>query len=776
MGALHPWLRLQLLALLRCVRSSRLQRSGANMSEPAVPLSGSSSEPTAAAAPLPASERMDLEAATESAASADPPSEPAAPTAPAAPTQATDPAAPAASPDDPNLSEYERRRKENIAANARALAALGLDQASFKRPRSEEPKPRAPRAVVQKTRISYRHHGLDADAAEEEVNTALAAAAAVLRRPPSEQAADGEAPRAPRAAKPVLTEEQRLSLASAQGWMSKMREHFRPLLSEYNLMATMQRVNELASGVGIELARLDRPVFEGRAISISDDLVALRQEAKAYADFDQGGWRLNHPIGKLIQFQQVLFNEAAPGQDATGSSSSADGSSSATAAWLSVGAEVEVTMVDEALYGARYAGRVLTLEAGKAHVEFSELEEEDQEGVPLKEWHPCNLLRPPPPIAHGWECFIKVGASCELWHEGAWWEATVMERVRLEDGADGLSVQATLFPDVKAEVGFELLRPRWAFVDGTEWLALPPLGFKVPLGTVEHTVTEESGGAALVAKRAQASAAARAEKLAAKKEREEKKKAREEAKAARLAAKARARFGGSLRGLIVKALKAGNEQRLAIVAYVAEHENEVAGKADRDSVVTVLGKEKNHGDNARWVQNGTSYQLTAVGIAGMPGDNEDAQPAAAGHFDVPLDDDDDAAEEEQEAAEGEAAAAAAAAAARWPPGELVWARIRGYPAWPATVCAPPRGVLKPKPGGVWVNFLGTHDCAECPEPQISAWNERKPSLPTKRTLHASYQKAMAEAESLLATETAPVDEPADANDDGAVVAPGEAEA
>ena len=37
-------------------------------------------------------------------------------------------------------SEYERRRKENIAANARALAALGLDNASLKRARPEQPK------------------------------------------------------------------------------------------------------------------------------------------------------------------------------------------------------------------------------------------------------------------------------------------------------------------------------------------------------------------------------------------------------------------------------------------------------------------------------------------------------------------------------------------------------------------------------------------------------------------------------------------------------------
>ena len=43
--------------------------------------------------------------------------------------------------------------------------------------------------------------------------------------------------------------------------------------------------------------------------------MALRQEAKAFADFDIGGWRLNHPIGKMIQFQEVLFNEV-PDADA----------------------------------------------------------------------------------------------------------------------------------------------------------------------------------------------------------------------------------------------------------------------------------------------------------------------------------------------------------------------------------------------------------------------------------------------------------------------------
>ena len=94
-----------------------------------------------------------------------------------------------------------------------------------------------------------------------------------------------------------------------------MKEHYRPMLSEINLRATMQRVEELASGIGVELRGLEAPAFEGRAVRISDDLVALRQEAKAFADFDIGGWRLNHPIGKMIQFQEVLFNEV-PDADA----------------------------------------------------------------------------------------------------------------------------------------------------------------------------------------------------------------------------------------------------------------------------------------------------------------------------------------------------------------------------------------------------------------------------------------------------------------------------
>jgi len=203
------------------------------------------------------------------------------------------------------LSEYEEQRLRNISQNQEILAKLGLDETTLKRARGEEPRqPRAPRPrlKMQKTRLSFRHHGLQPDAKDEEVDSAMQAAVAGPSRASAPQdprqvlpagSCPQAGPRLPRPAVPELTAEQRGSLAAAQGWISKMREHFRPTLSELNLRTTMQRVEDLASGIGVELRGLEVPAFEGRAVSISDDLIALRQEAKAYADYDVGGWRLN---------------------------------------------------------------------------------------------------------------------------------------------------------------------------------------------------------------------------------------------------------------------------------------------------------------------------------------------------------------------------------------------------------------------------------------------------------------------------------------------------
>ena len=105
---------------------------------------------------------------------------------------------------------------------------------------------------------------------------------------------------------------QRAHLADASGWLAQMSEHFHGRLSDFNHAKVMRHAEELASGAGIQLPGLGERVFEGRPIHISDDLVALREEARAFARWDVGGWRLNHPIGKLIKFQQLLYSSSHP--------------------------------------------------------------------------------------------------------------------------------------------------------------------------------------------------------------------------------------------------------------------------------------------------------------------------------------------------------------------------------------------------------------------------------------------------------------------------------
>ncbi len=446
------------------------------------------------------------------------------------------------------------------------------------------------------------------------------------------------------------------------------------------------------------------------------------------------------PIGKMIAFQQVLFNEA-PG--AAGAAAADDST------WLRVGAEVEVLMNDEDLYGSRYVAAVLEIEEGRAHCEFVEFFEDDEGTARLKEWHPCNALRPVPPTARDWQVRLRAGSPCEVLHEGGWYEALVIDRVKLEGGADGFSVQAVLFPEIKQETDGGGLRPRWAFVDGTDWLALPPLGFKLPLGTAEYTVTEASGGGALrsteaMAARAAAKAEREAEKAAAKAKRAAQKAAREAAAKQAAINRARARAEGGLPGLILRALRAGHAHRDAIVAWVAEHGEGCSMKTSRDAVVTCLGKEP-HKEGARWTQEGEWYQL----CAGSGADNADAAAAADGDEEEQALPQAAPTEEETPAGTGGAprpTGAAAEVAAPWPVGEVVWARMRGYPAWPAVTSEPPYGKPDAKPGDVWVLFLGTHDHSWA---EVSAWSDRKPSVPGKRSLQASYRKALLEAQAAL---------------------------
>ena len=111
----------------------------------------------------------------------------------------------------------------------------------------------------------------------------------------------------------ALTEEQRQTLASAEGWLSAMREYFREKLSDPNLRNVMKVAERLASGAGSRCHTKHDGVFcEGRPITMATDFEALRREANAWLhpDDDPGhGWRLDHPIGKCMLFQRHLYEQ-----------------------------------------------------------------------------------------------------------------------------------------------------------------------------------------------------------------------------------------------------------------------------------------------------------------------------------------------------------------------------------------------------------------------------------------------------------------------------------
>ena len=548
-------------------------------------------------------------------------------------------------------SEYERKRRENMRQNAAALAALGLDDESTrlqerKRPRAE-PRERKERAIQPKQKTSLRAAGVGADASAEEVEAAVAAAAAAaggaVERATREGVAvapvagpSGGTPR-PRATGAQLSDEQRAAqrahLADASGWLAQMSEHFHGRLSDFNHAKVMRHAEELASGAGIQLPGLGERVFEGRPIHISDDLVALREEARAFARWDVGGWRLNHPIGKLIAFQQELY------ADVDGDPATAGGEAGAPA-WLRVGAAVEVAMDEAELRGSRFTATVIAVDAERAEVEYDELFEDEAGTAKLREWQRFAVVRPPPPVLSGFMHKLRPGTMCELWHDGGWWEVAVIDRKKGSGGGLALEVESPLYNEVKQEkAGSEVLRPRWALVprrkgeaeakaDGdasVDWLAMAPFGFKLPWGTTAH----ELGPAdlpigALSAERAaalEARAAAKAEKAAAAAAAAEAKAAaKEEKAAARAAAQAEAeaakaeRAAAALPWRCVLAMRAGKKSRDDIVAFL---QADGQPTADRGHIVTVLGKEPKMAE-PRWTQSGEAYKLTKHGKSYTP--------------------------------------------------------------------------------------------------------------------------------------------------------------
>ncbi|KAL9675442.1 hypothetical protein QQ045_003644 [Rhodiola kirilowii] len=76
---------------------------------------------------------------------------------------------------------------------------------------------------------------------------------------------------------------------------------------------------------------------------------------------------------------------------------------------------------------------------------------------------------------------------------------------------------------------------------------------------------------------------------------------------------------------------------------------------------------------------------------------------------------------------GKAPSAAAAAAARqnWKVGDLVLAKVKGFPAWPATISEPEKWGYKPDNKKVLVFFFGTNQIAFCSHVDVEPFTEEK---------------------------------------------------
>ena len=227
-----------------------------------------------------------------------------------------------------DLSDYELERLKKIAENKRMLVALGLETEA-------EQMRFAPKSTKQ----------------------ASASAASMKQDAAKKQKAEPER----------LTEAQRAALSRAHQWMERFEVWLRGQVSQLNADTTMKRVEELASGRGVYLHGYGL-AFEGRAVSIADDLVALKDEAASKFGVsrgngaDKGGWHLNHPIGKLILFQQYLFSSSVGVSDGGLASLESPDAPSARPAWLHQGARVEVLMHDDGLHGSRYTATVVSVD------------------------------------------------------------------------------------------------------------------------------------------------------------------------------------------------------------------------------------------------------------------------------------------------------------------------------------------------------------------------------------------------------------------------------
>lgn len=230
----------------------------------------------------------------------------------------------------PGKSEYEMERDRTIRANNEALNSIfGLSWAHRKEPSAEEAAAAAlereakkAERLEKKLALAQSHRRLSSRLASRPVKTLSAGAEAASRRVEFEERWDRpEPPRASsgrgssrKAVKDIveLTPAQRASLGVAENWLEDMEAWLRPTHSDDNLRTVMRVVRLLAAGAGVATgpSNGNRVFLPSAPVDMTTDLVALRAEANAFLppENDPGhGWRLNHPIGKLLLFQTTLL-------------------------------------------------------------------------------------------------------------------------------------------------------------------------------------------------------------------------------------------------------------------------------------------------------------------------------------------------------------------------------------------------------------------------------------------------------------------------------------
>mmetsp|Transcript_11539 Transcript_11539/g.19397 ORF Transcript_11539/g.19397 Transcript_11539/m.19397 type:complete len:483 (+) Transcript_11539:13-1461(+) len=233
-------------------------------------------------------------------------------------------------------SAYEIQRENTIRCNQEMLRSLGLlGPTMVQEATARSPEEEAAAVAARKAKALERAAQLVDAQANKRLSSRLAAkprpalAESAIAMQRAEATLAWERPEVPQRSHRLscshgrkgrkssvkeLTPEQRATLVEAEGWLSQMEVWFSNQLSEPNLRNVMKVVGHLASGRGV-VHPLSGALFrEGEPIDMQTDFVALRKEANEFLrpEDDAGhGWRLDHPIGKLILFQRHVYDREA---------------------------------------------------------------------------------------------------------------------------------------------------------------------------------------------------------------------------------------------------------------------------------------------------------------------------------------------------------------------------------------------------------------------------------------------------------------------------------